>query len=425
MKRWRVLTSTAVVTGLVLFACLVPVPVSRIRGPALVMADPAATGKVYLHHDGILTKLHVRPGDYVQKDEVIAEFRDPDLEAELLKAQIERDDAYGRLTTLQFKLRQTNDLEEKNKLLLEISKLNSKYESAKKRVKSLESEQEEQLILRAPCSGTVGVAPSIEDINRLFLADPINPFCTINNPGRVRVCMPLITPDFNRLRQDLEQLSPAAMQTRRLMRRRVSVSYNNTRLADVLADLKKQVKELQWTLDKNAGAHEELTVSYQAKEQRLGMVLDALLERMGLGFVIVSDPDSPRDGHLLIRPGSERGEPQGGRPLADLDITIRIKGCDRQTWKGKIRQLPESEAKTVPPILSNRQGGPVAVKATVGNDKQLVPSTQQYLVYVEIVDPDESIVPGTAAQVKIYCRPETCVHWLWRWLNETFDLGLI
>jgi hypothetical protein len=192
-----------------------------------------------------------------------------------------------------------------------------------------------------------------------------------------------------------------------------------------LADLKKQVKDLKWTLDTSSGTSEDLTVSYNAKEQRLGMVLDALFERMGLGFVIVSEPDSPQDGHLLIRPGSERGEPEGGRPLADLDVIIRIKGRDNQTWKGKIRQLPESEAKTVPPMLSNRQGGPVAVKATMSNEKQLVPSTQQYLVYVELIDPDESIMPGTAAQVKIYCQPETCVHWVWRWLNETFDLGLL
>jgi hypothetical protein len=128
---------------------------------------------------------------------------------------------------------------------------------------------------------------------------------------------------------------------------------------------------------------------------------------------------------LLLRPGSERGEPEGGRPLADLDISIRIQGRDKDTWKGKIRQMPESEAKTVPLILSNRAGGPVAVKATAGQNGVLTPATQQYLVYLDIVDADESILPGTMAQVKIYCQPETCVHWVWRWLNETFDLGLI
>lgn len=427
MKKWRVLASTTVLTALVLFACLVPVPVSRIRGHALVQADadPLAAGKVYVRHNGILTKLNIRPGDHVEKGEILAEFRDPELDAKLLKAQIERDDAAWRVRALQDKLRQTHDADEKRKLNEKISEENSKYQKALGAVESFESRRDEELKLRAPCSGTIGVAPSVEEITRLFPEDPVNPFCTINNPGRIRVCMPLITPDYNRLRHDLEQLSPAAVKTRKLMRQRVSVSCDNTRLADVLADLKKQVKQLQWKLDTEAGAGEDLTVSYQAKEQRLGMVLDALCERMGLGFVILSEPGTPEDGHLLIRPGSERGEPQGGRPLADLDVIIRIKGRDSQTWKGKIRQLPESEAKTVPPMLSNHQGGPVAVKAGMNGEKQLVPTTQQYLVYLEIVDADESIVPGTAAQVKIYCQPETCVHWVWRWLNETFDLGLI
>ncbi len=425
MKKWRVLASATVLIGLILFACLVPVPVSRIRGPALVQADPTATSRIYVRRDGILTKLNVRPGDHVEKGEILAEFRDPELDAELVKAQIENFDSDWHYRWLQDKLRQTNALDEKSKITTKMSELNAKHESATAAIRALEYIKDEELVLRAPCSGTVGVAPSVDDITRLFPADPVNPFCTINNPGQVRVCMPMITPDFNRLRNDLEQLSSAARRTQRLMRRRVTVSYDNTRLADVLADLKKQAKDLKWTLDTSAGASEDLTVSYQAKEQRLGMVLDGLFDRMGLGYVILSDPESPKDGELLIRPGSERGEPQGGRPLADLDVIIRIKGRDSQTWKGRIRQLPESEAKTVPPMLSNRQGGPVAVKATMGSEKQLVPSTQQYLVYVEIVDPDESILPGTAAQVKVYCQPETCVHWLWRWLNETFDLGLL
>ncbi len=62
MKKWRVLASAAVLTAAVLFACLVPLPVSRIRVPAMVQADPSATGKVYVRHDGILTNLNVRPG---------------------------------------------------------------------------------------------------------------------------------------------------------------------------------------------------------------------------------------------------------------------------------------------------------------------------------------------------------------------------
>jgi hypothetical protein len=66
----------------------------------------------------------------------------------------------------------------------------------------------------------------------------------------------------------------------------------------------------------------------------------------------------------------------------------------------------------------------VAVKASAPG-AALIPSTQHYLVYVEILEPDEAMLPGTKAQVKINCQPETCLHWLWRTLNSTFDLGLM
>ena len=54
-----------------------------------------------------------------------------------------------------------------------------------------------------------------------------------------------------------------------------------------------------------------------------------------------------------------------------------------------------------------------------------MPQTQHFLVYIDLIDPDAAIVPGAMAQVKVHCKPETCLHWLWRTLNDTFDLGLL
>ena len=86
--------------------------------------------------------------------------------------------------------------------------------------------------------------------------------------------------------------------------------------------------------------------------------------------------------------------------------------------------MPESEAKEIPMALSNRGGGPVAVKAG-GPPGHLIPQAQHYLVYIDLLNPDAAITPGSMAQVKIHCRSETCLHWLWRTINTTFDLGLI
>jgi len=106
------------------------------------------------------------------------------------------------------------------------------------------------------------------------------------------------------------------------------------------------------------------------------------------------------------------------------DITIRVQGNDSRTWKGEIRFLPPSEARDIPPALSSRAGGPVPVKATdVPN--QLQPQTQQFLVYLDILKPDDAIFPGCMGQAKIYLRPETCAQWLWRTISDIFDIGLV
>jgi putative peptide zinc metalloprotease protein len=114
-----------------------------------------------------------------------------------------------------------------------------------------------------------------------------------------------------------------------------------------------------------------------------------------------------------------------GKTAKDLQATLRIHGLVSSTWAGEVTQMEESEAKSVPIALSSKGGGPVAVKASPGKGGALIPQTQHYLVYVDIDKPDSSISPGVLAQVKIHCRHETCLKWLWRTVNQTFDLRLL
>jgi putative peptide zinc metalloprotease protein len=109
----------------------------------------------------------------------------------------------------------------------------------------------------------------------------------------------------------------------------------------------------------------------------------------------------------------------------DLDVTVRIHGRDSHTWKGKIVvPLPQSEATTVPYALTTKGGGPLAVKPSM-QPNTYVPQSQQYLVPINIVDPDAAICPGNLAQVKVHCRWHSAGWWVWRTINSTFDLGLI
>jgi putative peptide zinc metalloprotease protein len=107
-----------------------------------------------------------------------------------------------------------------------------------------------------------------------------------------------------------------------------------------------------------------------------------------------------------------------------LDATIRVQGRGPRTWRGHVGSVPESEAKEIPLALSNKGGGPLAVKPT-SDPKQIVPQAQVYLVGVDFDQPDAAIAIGSMAQVKIHCEYRSCAWWLWRTINSTFDLGLL
>jgi putative peptide zinc metalloprotease protein len=334
MKRWRVTVSGAVLAALVLFVCLVPLPLTRIRGPGLIQAQPDASDNVYVLIPGILDQLKVRDGQKVEKGEVLATFSNRELEAKLGAAQTQYDISDRQIAALSAQKKAQNlSQEEKNQLGKEIEKATTDRDIALKDINLLKKTIREYLVLVAPRSGVVAGAPRIEDIGKYYdTKDPSQKaFLTINEPGRLRVCVPVETPQFNLLKEQF----------------------------------------LQSLLAGTMGAAEE-----------------------------------------------------GPEHQANLDVTIRVQGRDASLWQGRLTALPESEAKDIPLGLSSKTGGPVPVKAN-SRPGALAPQTQHYLVYVDLLKPDAALLPGQMAQVKIHCKPETCLHWLWRKLNDTFDLGLL
>jgi putative peptide zinc metalloprotease protein len=427
MKRWRVVTSGAVLTAAVLFVCLVPVPVSRVRGVALVQPQPDAMDHVFVRQPGILKALYARPGAEVRKGEKLAEFINRDLDAELASAVTDREVANKEVDSLERQMRElNNDPTESGKLVIEIGKAKTRQQTAIGKVQGYENLKAD-LTLLSPRDGVVGQGPKVEDVGRFFEKDPnqTSPLFTIIEPGRLRVCLPVVTPEFNLLKEDMERPSAKAHASYQLLRKRVTVNYQGAPLPDVLRDLEGQVKGLKLALDPGL-TNEQTVVTYKAEKERAGVVLDQVLGNR-LGYVVVSEKGAERDGLVEVRPGHARGLPEGPRKLNELDVTIRVHGRGAHTWKGRVVVLPESDAKTIPLALSSRANGPVAVKAASGSSPNapLVPQAQHYLLYVDIIDPDGAITPGSLAQVKIYCQPETCLRWLWRKANDAFDLGLI
>jgi putative peptide zinc metalloprotease protein len=427
MKRWRVVLSSCVVAGLLLFLFLVPVPISRIRGQGVVQPAPETASTLFIRTKGVLEKLQVRDGEFVEEGQELAVFSNPELNQRLSEAKAKRDSQQLSLVAMTDMYNKSSGEKEKaDKLKEEMSKVRAELTKIEGEIQTYERARDEDLVIRAPRSGVVAGVPRPDELHKLFEVDPNKPFLTIHEPASLRVCLPVLTSELNRLKENLERPSAASIKTwRNLHDKKVSVSYHDTPLADVFADLHGRVKGLRLFLDPEQPVSEGIKVTYEAHEQKLGVALDKMFEGLNLGYVVISDEKSDHDGWLKVRPGRERGFPEGPRQFGELEVEVLVSGRDFQTWKGKLTYLPESAAKEIPLSLSSRAGGPIAIKAGGSNPNALIPQEQHYLVYIELLNADTAIAPGTLVRVKIFCKPETVAHWAWRKINDKFDLGLL
>jgi len=131
-------------------------------------------------------------------------------------------------------------------------------------------------------------------------------------------------------------------------------------------------------------------------------------------------PVSPPDYRLIqeeLRSLEQRKLP------VELDVSILVKGRSDRQFTGKVRRLPPQNAEKVDIQLTQRGGGPLAVKPG-GDPNVLIPLAQVYLVDVEVGDPDAAVDPGQLAVVKIHTRWRSAGWWVGRTLSSALDIGL-
>jgi putative peptide zinc metalloprotease protein len=315
MKSNRVMISTGVVVLLLLVFFFVPLPVSRVRQTGVVQMQPDAVEKMPVPNPGgRLEKLHVRNGEYVERNQVLARFRNIDLENQLEEAKSQFDVSDVQVRSLQDQISKTSDATKNRDLEKERVKAEGERDLHSQRVRTLD-DLIKKLELKAERPGIVMGLPSQDEVGKYWNQDQETPFCSIGAPDQLRVLIPVTPADYRLMREDL-------------------------------------------------------------------------------------------------------------RKVSDLAVTVRVQGRDLNTWQGKVSHLPETEAKDVPPALANKYGGPLAIKPAA-NPNQLVPQSQQWLVGIDLLSPDNAICPGTMAQVKVHCRWRTGAWWVWRTISSTFDLGLI
>jgi hypothetical protein len=435
MKRWRVIVTTCVVAALVIFICFVPVPIGRIRSHGIVETQPEANTKVFVNYSGKLDKLLVGPGQYVRKGEELAVFTNKQLQNQIDEASTEMTRLEQQTNNLRSSLaRALNDKEKSGTLNNELGRSVAELNEKKALVEELTRIKNDKLVLHAPEAGVIGLAPDANDIGRWYdlEAEQKQPFCTINQPKKFRVCLPLTPAELNQLREEIALPTEAALATIHNLRKEtgpertsVTVHYQNQKLGEVLKDLQSKTKDMHFEIDPDSGLSPDLPIIYEAHDEPLADALDHMFAKVGVGYIVVSDRNSAKNGWILVRPGRERVFPDGPRVLAQVPVSIRIQGRGSETWDGKVSYLPESEAKEIPLQLSNKAGGPVPVKAERSKSGGLIPQTQYFLVYIDIENADDAMAPGTMAQVKIKTKSETCLKWVWRTVNTSLELRLM
>lgn len=104
--------------------------------------------------------------------------------------------------------------------------------------------------------------------------------------------------------------TPKAAATRKLLKTKITVNFKETRLEDVIEEIKEDhVKGISIRLDTRGGVSRNQTINYQGKDVTLEDALDQMFKKNGLGYVVISQKNNAYDGSILIKQGKERGYP--------------------------------------------------------------------------------------------------------------------
>jgi len=108
-----------------------------------------------------------------------------------------------------------------------------------------------------------------------------------------------------------EKDTPAAANTRgKKLSTKISADFQDQFLKECFAEISRQLQDAgagSLSVRYDVGVSMNQRVTYSAKDETLEKVLDGMLKKNGLGFIVVSKAGDRYDGWLLIKQGNERG----------------------------------------------------------------------------------------------------------------------
>ena len=178
------LAAIVVVAGIL----LIPTPY-RIQG-TLVLA-PAKPAEIYAEVEGRLTKLHVRDGEYVKKDTVLAELSNPEKMKE--QSQLNQEQLVNFKKALWYQL--SPELDHRR----QARQLEESAEKVEPRIHKLQ-EQIGKLTLIAPRDGMAIGVPHHETVGQWI--KPGKPFCEIGDPKQLEAHLIIDQSDVDLIMRD-------------------------------------------------------------------------------------------------------------------------------------------------------------------------------------------------------------------------------
>jgi putative peptide zinc metalloprotease protein len=206
MKTGRVLMLTGVVVALLLFVFLVPLPVSRVRQTALIQLPPDNVEKVFVPSPGgTLEYLPIRYGNHVKKGDVLARFRNLDLENQREEARTEHYIREKQIQAMTEQLGVVNEPGQRDEINSKLAQVRGERKGYADKLRELEK-MLRNLEVRAPRDGVVLSPPQIDEIGKLWDKEADTPLCSIGDPSKLWAVMPVPPADYRVLKDDLEHL---------------------------------------------------------------------------------------------------------------------------------------------------------------------------------------------------------------------------
>lgn len=209
MKALNTTISAGILAVILIGFFTVPLPISRIRETGIVQLQPKHAVRVAVPVSGTLKKIMVREGDEVRSGTELAIFENQEI-ITMYEDSISRFRIQDEIVKLlEAKLPLTiEDMETHDKMQRDLVLAMQDLEKARLDRQQWE-EKKDLLILRAPADGKVIGLPKQDEIGKYWEKDKAEEFCSIGEPNKLQVLLPITTDDQQLLREDLAEAKKA------------------------------------------------------------------------------------------------------------------------------------------------------------------------------------------------------------------------